>query len=296
MRVIVTTRTQTGMSSDHRNRQPRGVSTGGQFATGARSEADGVALGRNEPMVRPANEVIASPLSLREVGRRLDDEGRFSALVALRPYQMNTDDERTADDLAERLMGEYHFAVSDIRVKPISVTEDHQVICELSADALLIRSFLTGSDESQFQQGSDEVRLDPPAPFETAIDRTRHVDGAAFLAPSGELESVPQLPRGFENPEIEFGYQKHTGDPEVRFSWGQGTIHHQPSVDGYTDSATEDDFTGIDSETVDELRDYAWCVGKNFITLRDDATARLMKSEGFQDRMRELATAGGKVD
>lgn len=289
-------RTQTGMSADHRNRQPKGVSTGGQFAAEARSEADGVALGRREPAARTANEVITSPLTLHEVGRRLDGEGRVSALVALRPHQMNTDDERNADDLAERLMGEHRDAVSDIRVKPISVTEGHQVICELSADALLIRTQLAGDDATQFQRGRDEVRLEPPVPFETAIDQTRHINGSAFLVSGGDLESIPQLPQGFENPEFDFGYQQHTGDPEVRIRWAQGTIHHQPSVDGYTDSATEDDFTGVDSDTVDELRDYAWCIGKNFITLRDDAMSRLMKSEGFQDRLRELATGGGSQD
>lgn len=53
-----------GMSTDHRNRQPKGVSTGGQFAAEARSEASGVALAtRSKPEYAKIAEASAANLS-----------------------------------------------------------------------------------------------------------------------------------------------------------------------------------------------------------------------------------------
>lgn len=282
------------MNIENRNRVHKGVSTGGQFATEARSEASGVSLSQPRTVPRIANEVISSPLTLQEIGRRKDDEGRVGALIELRPGEMDTDQEKTSYDLGQKLAGQYAIGMSDLRVKPIGVTEDHQVICEVSADAEDLEEHLSIRENEEFQLGKQEAERGDVIDYESKIDASRHVDGSAFLSGRSELVQVPELPKGFESPEIEFGYNRHTDDPEVRIRWDQGAVYHQPSVDGYSDSSTEEDFAdGVDNETAEELRDYAWCVGKNFITLKEEATSQLMKSEGFQHRMRELTTAGG---
>lgn len=98
-----------------------------------------------KPQLRLPGEILDEPLTPYEIGARADENGWVEGLATLDMSDLIDNDlAQHGDQIGEKLVGSE--LLMDVTARPVSVTPDGSIVCQLSGDASAI---IDGFDEDQ---------------------------------------------------------------------------------------------------------------------------------------------------
>lgn len=281
-----------------RNRVQKGVSTGGQFAQEARSEAAGVTLtgGNTPPVDRAPDQLLESPLTAYEVGRRIDNDYRIDGVVPVWMSEVQQGEQESDEHIAGLLAEGGDDHLDDVSYEPVGIHEDGRILMMVSANAQnLVDDGFSDEKLQQLEAGVNAGKVRSASSYGAS-----HFHDMSDLAGASPhvMEDVPPLPEGFSEDSVHIG-EDDSGrtmvgidldNGEELYVWAENNAMDEIELLANTDDLTAG--TGLDSETENQLLDHLKSVANNVANIERTAMSRLRANKSFKDRVRKLAYEG----
>lgn len=286
---------------NERKRVQKGVSTGGQFAPEARSEAAGVTLaaGNTQPLDRDPDQLLESPLTAYEVGRRIDNDYRIDGVVPVWMSEVQQGEQGSDEHIAGLLAegGEDHL--DDVSYEPVGIHEDGRILMLVSANAQsLVDDGFSDEQLQQLEAGVNAGKVRSTSSYDRS-DLTGMSDLAIPCAGAriNLMEEVPPLPEGFNEDDVYID-SDDDGNPMVGieldgddaiFAWAKSDGFGQLAVMTSKEDLQAGGDYGVSPEVEAQLFDYVQAAARNVAVIESEAVARLRANRSFAAETRKNA-------